>query len=315
MNLRNLLKNRLKKILSSRLYDSLVSGIKIISNREYVAAFKDLDHCIKMSNFSDLSAIKAKLRQNAHILEKGCEHPEFKPGHGKIPYQKALDILKKIDDCSQNNDNTVIWARNIIKRYELMQNGNVPIYDNLTGIKETISPEEALYLFKSRKSVRKYSERQISFEIASNICLASIWAPSSCNRQTVKVYASINPDISFKCLQCCIGGTGFSKFIPAFFCFTVDIRSYQLPAECYTIQIDGALAAQNCALMAATFGISFTFLTWASHSSDSDKILRNTLNIQPYEMIILNAAAGYPITETPPQPDRKPESEIYSIIC
>ena len=91
----------------------------------------------------------------------------------------------------------------------------------------------------------------------------------------------------------CIGGTGFSDYVPSFFCFGADIRSYQLPDEIFTVQIDTALAAQNCALAASSLGISMTMLNWASHSQHADAFIRNRLGIPGYVFIVLNAVAGY----------------------
>lgn len=71
------------------------------------------------------------------------------------------------------------------------------------------------------------------------------WASSSCNKQSIRIFATNDPTLAGQCLKCCKGGTGFSTFIPSFWVFTANVRGYVWPTEMYLPSIDTSLGAQN----------------------------------------------------------------------
>ena len=284
----------LHRLLGARGYDSLRSGLWLISRREYYAVFRDVDKCRRaaLKAKDEHEQWKAILRMCAHILDKGCLRHDFEPGHSAEIYAKAIRALEQIEASNITDDATVDWAKEVIATYEIMQSHpeNRP---KSHRIPDPPPYELAIALMQSRHSCRIFTNRPVSENIANKIAEAGLTAPTSCNRQTIRIYVTVNAKLARECLSQCIGGTGFSDYVPSFFCFAVDIRSYQLPAECFTMQIDASLAAQNCVLAATSLELSMTMLSWASHSDAANTFLHDHLNIPEYALIVLGAVAGH----------------------
>lgn len=95
--MRRAIKGILTRYLSPHMYDSLRSGIRLISGREYSAAFRKLDDCLRAGRQSlDCEQVKATLRQAAHILDRGCQRDGFEPGHGRHLYDRAQAALRQL---------------------------------------------------------------------------------------------------------------------------------------------------------------------------------------------------------------------------
>ena len=85
-----------------------------------------------------------------------------------------------------------------------------------------------------------------------------------------------------------------------------------MPNEILLPIIDVSLGIQNCCLIAHCLGLSLTLLSWAQHTEEDDKNLRNFLGIPEYYQIIVNGALGYP-EHNVPIPYRKLLKTTYVI--
>ncbi|MFC1858900.1 nitroreductase family protein, partial [Thermodesulfobacteriota bacterium] len=151
-------------------------------------------------------------------------------------------------------------------------------------------------------------------DLLKSVLEAGIWAPSSCNKQTLRLFATNNPDLAVECLKTCKGGTCFTDFIPCFISFCADLRSYVMPDEAWLAQVDTGMAAQNCCLTATSLKLSLTPLSWCQHDQFEDRKLRELLNIPEYCRIIVNGVMGYPsvITATPERKKIETFAKIYT---
>ncbi len=253
---------------------------------------KVIEVCYSTSNKDDQYWL-GKLRQYAHILDKGLNVKSFEVGRSKRYYDMALEAKDNISNKDTREDESYIWAMRCIEEYEKKQ--NFPeINVSLDFQNTTCSYQDIKNNILTRRSVRQYKEKPLENDALAKILDVVNWAPSSCNRQTAQAYAVTDPSIIQECLKSCVGATCFDNYVPAFITFCADIRPYDMPAEFYLPQIDTSLGIQNCNLVANSLGVSITLLSWASHSDIDEKKLRNHLKIPDYCEIIINAVAGYP---------------------
>lgn len=296
------IKRFLKKNIPSRWLNIFRYGPSIISRRDYNQIFKDVYRCLAPKNMLDNQDQywSAVLRQMAHVLDKGCTCETFEAGHSVSYFTLATEALQKIVSEKALLDPSVLWSSKKIDDYEKMQQGKVASQLPATSDLQFDSAM-VMDLITSRRSSRTFLEKPVSSETLAYVLGSAVWAPSSCNRQTTKVFATTNLKLVSQCMQQCIGATCFSKYVPFFLCFCVDIRAYSIPSEFFTPYIDVTLGAQNCNLVAHSLGIDVTMLTWASHTDTCDNKLRSILKIPDYYLIVANAVGGYPkfIAETP----------------
>jgi nitroreductase len=162
-----------------------------------------------------------------------------------------------------------------------------------------------LEAIKARRSIRQFRDEPVDVHTVEAIVEVVNWSPTSCNRQPAKVFATNSPSLARSCLATCQGATGFSEFVPCFLSFCADPRSYWLPRELELPLMDVSLGVQNCCLMAHSQGLSLTLLSWANHTDDDERVLRDLLAIPDHFKIVVNGALGYPEHDVP-VPLRKP---------
>jgi nitroreductase len=245
-----------------------------------------------------------KLRQAAHIIDKGLRRPDAEPGHSARWYQSAQEALSHLRGSPILVDPSLTWALKKLSDYEAVQSGQARSAEPLPEREAVLSQESLHGLITSRRSVRFFEEREISADVVEKVIDVINWSPTSCNRQPAKVYVANDPELARSCLDTCQGATGFGAFVPCFLCFCADLRSYWLPKEMLLPVIDVSLGIQNCCLMAHAMGLGITLLSWAQHTEDEDARLRGMLGIPEHYEIVLNAALGYP-AQRPEVPLRK----------
>jgi nitroreductase len=246
----------------------------------------------------------AVLRKYAHILDKGLQRCDWEPGHSSSIYQLARDALSHIHSPEIQSDPSVAWARERIAEYEELQTCRPESVEPLACSVTTCGYETLLDAIQTRRSLRSYTDQQVPEELLQRVVEVITWAPGSCNRQTVKVFAARRHSLVQACLATCQGATGFGETVPCFLSFCADLRAYELPQELYLPTLDTALGIQNCCLVAHSLGLGITLLSWAQHSAEEERELRRRLEIPSYYQIVVNGVLGYP-AQGAPCPRRK----------
>ncbi len=242
---------------------------------------------------SDREADFAQLRAYVHRVDKSLERDDWQCGHGIEEYNVVRKLLAKY---SEVNCDTLNWAFDIVREYERRQLDEKSGRHSTSQVdpQQTLSPKAILNFLKNRRSCRFYLEKEVPRSNVENIVQAALESPWSCNRQALRVYATVNPKLTLETLQCFNGFTGFSRFVPCAMVFCVNLRCYTLPNELFVPHLDAGLSAENAALMASTLGLSMTFLSWGSRNPASEAQLRSLLNIPDYYEIVVGVACGYP---------------------
>lgn len=235
-----------------------------------------------------------RLRKFAHIVDKGLQRRDFTKGHGMTAYGQAKRALSYIRSDEYLNDPSVKWAAKRLREYEDFQKGLLP-QTAREYVKTTCSYDHLINAIKTRRSLRSYVQRPVTDQTVRKIVEVIDWSPTSCNRQTARVYATNNPELVKRCTAACSGAACFTDiYAPLFFSFCADMRLYEMPHELQLPYVDVALGVQNCNLVAHSLGISMTMLTWAQHTTQQERQLRRILKIPKHYQIIVNAVAGYP---------------------
>lgn len=241
----------------------------------------------------------AMLRKYCHILDKGLQRHDCESGHSKDFYALALEARDKITEKNVLDDPSVLWAKNKIIEYEEFQGKTCWKSEGTRFAPSICTYDQLCDVVQSRRSVRIFQERTVERTDIERIASVINWAPTSCNRQTSKIFIADSPKSVEECLHSNSGATCLSDNVPCFMSFCVDLRPYDMPHEMTLPIIDSALGIQNCCLAAHSLGIGLTILNWTHHSSVQDKQLRKVLGIPSYYRIVANAVLGYPAVGAP----------------
>jgi len=246
------------------------------------------------------------LRRFGHILDKGLQRCDCESGHGDQARRAALEAKASITTPAWKADPSVAWAEERIRRHESVQR------DGPTGRLDHDVPRVGQYdalleVIRGRRSTRWYREQAVSPEVVRKVTEVAAWAPNSCNRQAIKVFATNDPHVARAAAQNCRGCTCFSKHIPCFLAFAADVRLYGARQDLWLPLLDVPLGIQNCCLVAHALGLSLTLLNWCRHTRQEDRQLRDLLRIPDHYLIVLVGVLGYP--EAWPEPPRRKSPE------
>ena len=248
-----------------------------------------------------------KLRQYGHILDKGLARGDFAYGHGLGVYHSAEEARRRLSTEAARMDPLVVWAAQKVCEYERRQAGEAP-----SGVTAYIATQctydDLVDAIRTRRSIRRYSDRPVDLGVVEKIVSVLDWAPTSCHRQPGAVYASTNPDIILQCLRLHPGTHCFIHMVPRpslFMTFCADARLYSMPRQVFGPCIDVALGVQNCLLVAHSLHLSLTPLYWSHQGEREENELRRILSIPAYFQVIVSAVGGYPDGGAP-VPPRKP---------
>ena len=264
---------------------------------KYRALIEDLEkysRIIRNNYGTDPNLSLLLVRKYGHIIDKGLHRDDTEPGHSQEiveALKENLQIVEKyLPDSDQ--DETIKWALEKLYLYKNLQSTEKCNLSN-ECMKPVFKYNELLSLIKSRRSNRQFLEKPVEINILERLAEIVNWAPSSCNRQPIKLFATNSPAVAKECLKQCKGGTGFSEFIPCFVAFCADMRGYSLPDEVYLPAIDVSLGVQNFLLATNTFELSATCLSWALKDIEEERKIRSLLRISSYYQIIFHVVVGY----------------------
>lgn len=307
----------LKKLLINILGRKRIEFIRskpFVVNGKYRYIINDLEkysEIIKKNYGSDPALSLLLVRKFGHILDKGLHRTNLQKGHSNNVVEELSKNIQ-IAEIGFSNDPTIKWAKGKLAKYnELQISGKLePLFQSKN--KSNISYEDLFELLQCRRSNRSFLSKTIDVEILEKLATTVNWAPSSCNKQPIVIFATSNPKIAMQCLSYCKGATCFDDFIPAFAVFTADMRGYFLPDEAYLPFIDVSLGAQNFLIAAESLGLSCCIMTWAQKTNNDEQELRKVLNIGEEFQIIFNAVIGYP-KKNSMAPARKKTSDTIVI--
>lgn len=269
----------------------------LIVSKDYAGEFSEAEsiHLMHHENHGfDDEYWSAVLRKYAHIIDKGLQRCDCEPGHSGDFYNEALTSLSMIKSEKMLRDPSVVWAKNIITSYEKLRFENESPLSSEPFLKTTCHYSDLVDVIKTRRSIRNFTSERIEHDLIKKIAEVANWAPSSCNRQTIKIFIADSDELIKACVEANNGATCFSGKISCFMAFCADLRAYNMPQELTLPVLDVALGIQNSCLVAHSEGVGMALLNWTHHSKEQDTKLRDMLSIPSYYRIVANAVLGYP---------------------
>lgn len=297
-------------------------GMRLISFcRDYLSVpgllFRELLRIIAMIHYKrryadDPEVLLAALRTSAHILDKSLQADNWEIGRGRAQYETLCKYVERLRNSTLTSDPSFRWALDKKREYEQLQKHTPKNSQPYLCSEAGINKNQLLQLIRSRRSIRLFKEKQIEPDILKELADVVSWSATSCNRQPVKLFITQNPEKISKCVQQCAGATCLGKTIPCFIAVCVDTCFYMLKDRNLPF-IDASLGLQNMLLMAHLQDIEGVPLNWMHHTRREDKILRQTLGIPNYYLVVLNLILGYPV-HSAPVPARKANTLAFSWI-
>lgn len=266
----------------------------------------------KRRYIDDPEVLLAALRTSAHILDKSLQADDWEMGRGRANYETLCKYAERLKNSTLNSDPSFMWALDKKREYEESQQHTPKNRQPYLHSQADINKDQLLQLMRSRRSIRLFKEKQIEPDILKGLADVVSWSATSCNRQSAKLFITQNPEKISKCLQQCAGATCLGKKIPCFIAVCADTRFYMLKDRNLPF-IDASLGLQNMLLMAHLQGIGATILNWMHHTQREEKILRQTLCIPDYYLVVLNLILGYPMLSVP-VPGRKGSSLAFTWV-
>ena len=284
-------------------------------------AFQEGD---KMSTYSGSTLekcsndeLKTQISHLAHDLDKTINAlpglPEFE-STAEREIENLMDCLEEWGGRSFEANETINWANELISEAKsLLQDQNYQKESNLDLEVDYNKAEELFELIKTRRSVRSWQGRKVPKDVIEKLLEAATWAPSACNRQSVRyiVLEDENQKMALVKLR--------EKFLgraPVLIFIGADSRNYYSEEVEIVPYLDAAVATQNLLLMAHAMGLGAVIVkctnvdikmdaTWSGGDERRKAVLEmySILNLPDYFLPAAIVALGYPkrIPKAPPR--------------
>jgi len=277
--------------------------------------FKHLNYLNKNKT---IDGLKGLLSMNYHVIEKGLTMPEPRLGFGESQLFSLLKLLNEYYSKGLNPaENEFVWSVRILNEYlEFHKINNYQVSETLINeinkitYKCNILSSSAQLEFDkekffsmsnssfdqfaiSRHSIRNYSPKEISDDIILSCVRIAQNAPSSCNRQPIRVYAVKENSQIKKILELQSGNRGFGHLTNVLFIITSNLNLFQDFSERNEPALNAGMFSMTLLYALHFHGIGACSLNW-SVSPERDKNLRNLMKIPDNEQIHLIISSGYP---------------------
>ena len=285
----------------------------------------------------------ASMTIDYHRIEKGLAMQNTSPNFGvNSGVLKRLYDMNKIYISKFNKDDKILkityhsiknyydwhkqkkikmacpYIEKYLKEYHYLQDG----YDTkkiggirkITKTKILSDLENYDSFFMSRRSVRKYSNKDINNELLQKCIYNALYGtPTVCNRPINKVYAIKNLDMRKKLLSYQNGNKGFGINAPVILIITSCLQNFQDSTERRTPYIGGGMFAQSLLYTLHAQGLATCCLNWdVDYKKDIE--VRNILDLKN-ETIIMYMSVGYYADEYEVAISDKPDlKDVMKII-
>ena len=146
-------------------------------------------------------------------------------------------------------------------------------------------------LIKTRVSVRKFKDKEVSDEIINQVIDSAKFAPSSCNRQALKLLIVKNKEGRAFLGDHVIGGMGFAKNAACLIVVLVDCRQYPESFR-HLAYIDTGLWTMNLLLKSELLGLSTCPINFLM-SKKKQSLFYKKFGLPDYYLPTLMVALGY----------------------
>jgi nitroreductase len=213
---------------------------------------------------------------NVHYCHAVKVLNEYREFHSKIGYvleERVLQKIQSVIEASQIREIAVQLAVNASEYYGI----------DYSQYKE---------FFYTRHSIRNFINEEISQDIIEYCIDVALTAPSSCNRQPIRVYAVSNAKQRSEILNIHNGNRGFGHLAPMLLVVCVDLNFMMGFNERNDGYVNAGLFSMNLMHALRMKRIGSCALNW-SVTNENDNKLRSILGMKDHEIACLIVACGY----------------------
>lgn len=146
-------------------------------------------------------------------------------------------------------------------------------------------------LARRRRSVRWFTEQEVSpADVDSCLEIAAL-SPSACNRQNIRFHVEYGREKTEKILNTVGGTRGFAHQVPAVAVVVGRLGGYRYAFDRHAIYVDGGLASMGFLYALEVLGLSSCCINWPDVSSRYSAI-RRYVHLEKDEQIIMLIAIG-----------------------
>ena len=251
-----------------------------------------------------------------HPIEKGLAMPDCRLGFGRERVEKVISLCNKYVSKYQDYPRVLIDAIEVISEYahlhkahnyKLDERFQKQIDDFLIRFPD-VSPSSQLSYSRedffsksyspfpefasSRRSLRDYDTKvAVDENVLKSAVDLAITAPSTCNRQSVKVHMVKNKELVKQVLAMQSGNRGFGNKADKVLVITSDLQSWNVPGERFSPYIDGGIFAMNLLYALHYHRIGACPLNWSENVERNNK-LHQLLRIPEHEIVIMMICCG-----------------------
>lgn len=290
----------------------LLARVKVLSSYGYDAR-RFLGASSAGRSADDEERLAAHITMDYHRLEKGMALPSPRYGFGRDTVVRLIRSIGRYEGRYGPSDITA-FGRSALAGYRSFNQGSMdpdleaaierflvaeqaPIHcqgiDALTA--ETLFPfdsDVAQRFLTSRRSVRQFDGRPVPEDLLQRAVRIAQQAPSVCNRQSARVFASNDRAKMDEMLRFQNGNRGFGDRLGAVIVIASDMRAFTSLGERNQCWVDGGIFAMSMALALHSLQIGACMLNW-SVEPGRDRALRRCLGIDDNYAIITMMGAGF----------------------
>jgi len=230
---------------------------------------------------------RALIRQSAHQIDRGIQCYIIRPEYIRRTPQKARSVLR-IALKTWERKGYDIGEPDIKYAYDALRRGDEfarsPIYHPppphpAFSESDLEVVERAIF---ERRSIRRFSDRDVSDDLLDKVLKAGTWAPCACSLQASRFIVVKEAATKELFIQ--------PWAAPVLIVAGVDERPYQFIDPGYSPYLDLGAAIQNMLLMAHAFGLG---TCWGTFIGELD-LIRRKLEVPDYIKIITYVVLGWP---------------------
>ncbi|WP_316819931.1 nitroreductase family protein [Pedobacter gandavensis] len=313
------MKNLIKKIVpksAKRLYRSKQTQFSII--RDYVYDYRKFKRESASFKLRNKEMMQAYILKEYHAVEKGLALSEPRPGFGGPRIGALADIVE--DYLTKYGVDAITdMTADTLREYLDFDEGHAQVAPGLkdklerlllrcdesrfhkTGGTKLVPKQDIMAaldfdferFFKSRNSVRDFSDEPVSTATLLKVIDTARYTPSVCNRQSWKVYVieHSNVELKRKLLNVQNGNKGFGEQISSLIVITGKLSSF-FAYERNQVYIDGGMFAMSIVLGLHAEGLGVCCLN-TSYAKKQYEAFTNSMEMDSDCAPIMFLAVGH----------------------
>ncbi|MFA5670065.1 MAG: nitroreductase family protein [Balneolaceae bacterium] len=325
MNLRSIVRKFLNKI--DLIIIKFSSKNMFLSNLYYLLfskAFSREHQSVLVGKLKHIDEVNNKkgnnyqLVRNIHRIEKGLLMRPRRPVFAKSYIAETIELFEVEWINSVNSNIQIQWFHDVLNEYfkncasdEIIDKQADKFYSLLNGRqfipneehfkkpyrretveKTDISFDELYQLTRQRRSVRWFSDKDVSRELIDKAILAANQSPSACNRQPFEYRIIDEPELLSKVVNVPMGTRGYAENIPVMIVCVGNLDAYFSERDRHLIYIDASLANMSLMLALETLGLSSCPINWPDIEA-KEKEMAKLLGLGMHQRPIMCIGLGY----------------------